>query len=67
LIVEFRIPQTDEVTALIEQSGVEELTYVTRWGRYRLQLDGKADLNKHRALVADLIRRASGTPASTED
>jgi len=67
LIVEFRIPQTDEVAALIEQSGVEELSYNTRRGGYRLQLDGKADLNRHRALVADLIRRASCTPAPTED
>lgn len=67
LIVEFRIPQSDEVTALIEQSGIEELSYNTRWGRYRIQVDGKADLNKHRALVADLIRRSSGTPAPSED
>ena len=67
LIVEFCIPQSDEVTALIEQSGIEELSYNTRWGRYRIQVDGKADLNKHRALVADLIRRSSGTPAPSED
>lgn len=67
LIVEFRIPRTDEVTALIEQSGLEELTYHTRWGRYRIQLDGKQDLVKHRDLVQDLIRRASGTPVPPED
>lgn len=67
LIVEFRIPQADEVTAMIEQSGIEELSYDNRWGRYRIQLEGKPDLNKHRVLVADLIRRASGAPPPLED
>ena len=66
-VVEFRVPRGDEVSALIEQAGVEELAYDQRWGRYRIRLDGKADLNKHHGLIAELIRRASGTPVSPAD
>ncbi len=45
LIAEFRVPRTDEVTTLIEDSGLDSLTYDKRWGRYRVRLT-KEDLAK---------------------
>lgn len=66
LIAEFRIPRSDEISALIEDSGVDKLDYEKRWGRYRLRLT-KVDVEKHRDLLVELIRQASETPAPTSD
>ncbi|HEU5064119.1 MAG TPA: hypothetical protein VFT79_13350 [Solirubrobacterales bacterium] len=66
LIAEFRIPRSDEVSAMIEESGVDSLPYDKRWGRYRLRLT-KNDLEKQRALLVELVCRASGTPPPLED
>lgn len=66
LIAEFRISRSDDVTTLIEDSGVDGLPYDKRWGRYRLRLTSN-DLAKHSDLLLDLVRRASGTPAPIED
>jgi hypothetical protein len=60
VIAEFRVPRSEDVTALVEESGVEKLPYDKRWGRYRLRL-AQADIARHRDLLADLISRASGT------
>ena len=61
LIAEFRIPRSDEVTALIEDSGVDALPYDKRWGRYRVRLSGN-DINVHQDLLLDLTGRANGLP-----
>jgi|tagenome__1003787_1003787.scaffolds.fasta_scaffold20534779_2 hypothetical protein len=66
VIAEFRIERSDEVSALIEDSGIDYLSYDKRWGRYRLRLTS-AELEKHRARVIDLIGRASGTPPPVEE
>jgi hypothetical protein len=61
LIAEFRIPRSDEVSALIEYTGIDSLPYEKRWARYRLRLTN-ADIEKHRDLLVELICQASGTP-----
>jgi hypothetical protein len=66
LIAEFRIPRTEEVSALLGDSDVDVLAYDKRWGRYRMRLTG-SDLVAQRDLLLDLIRRASGTPAAADD
>lgn len=66
LIAEFRIPRSDELSALIEDAGVDSLPYDKRWARYRLRLTN-ADTTKHRDLLVDLVRRASGTTLPGED
>lgn len=63
VIVEFRIPRTDELTALLDESGVDRMEYDKKWGRYRIRIS-KADLTKHHDLLLDLITRANGTPAA---
>jgi hypothetical protein len=65
-IVDFRIPRSDEVTALIDGSGVEVLAYEKRYGYYRLRLTRK-DVAAYRELLLDLIRRASKTPPSADE
>jgi hypothetical protein len=66
LIAEFRAERSDEVTAMIEDSGVDSLAYDKRWGRYRLRLK-QVDLKKHRELLVDMIRRSSGTAPKDGD
>jgi hypothetical protein len=41
--------------------------YTARNGQLVISLENKAAVAKHRALITDMIRRAGGTPASTED
>jgi len=66
LIAEFRIPRSDDVSALIEDAGIDSLAYDKRWGRYRLRLNAP-DVEANRDLLVDLIRRASNTPPPIED
>ncbi|MGY1619956.1 hypothetical protein ACI797_24710 [Geodermatophilus sp. SYSU D00691] len=67
ILAEFKVKQTDEVSALVEGAGIEDYSYTSRNGNLVISLDNKAAVAKHRALITDLIRRASGTPAPTED
>jgi hypothetical protein len=63
----FRIPKSEDVTSLIDEAGFDALPYETRSGRYRIRLT-RADLNRHRDVLLDLIRRANGSPdAEVED
>lgn len=62
LLVEFRIPRSDEVSALIADSTLDSLEYDKRWGRYRVRLTSQ-ELAANRELTVELIRRSSGTPA----
>ena len=57
LIMEIRLPRTDETTSLIEESGIGTLAYVARWGNYRLTLAAE-DLDEHRELIATLVDMA---------
>jgi hypothetical protein len=65
-IVGFRIPRSDEASALVDDSGVDSLEYDKRRGRYRLRLTTK-DVTAHRDLLLELVRRASKTPPPGED
>jgi hypothetical protein len=66
VIAEFRIPRSEEVGALLDDSGLDVLAYNPRWGRYRARLT-TADVSARRDLLLDLIRRASGTPELVEE
>ncbi len=66
VIAEFRIPRSDEVTARIDDSGIDSLPYDKRWNRYRLRLTG-GDLDSHRDLLLEMIGLASGAPALIEE
>lgn len=62
VIAEFRIPRTDEMNALLDDSGVDRMEYDKRFNRYRIRI-AKPDLTEHRDLVLDLVGRANGSPA----
>jgi hypothetical protein len=62
----FRIPRSDELSARLEDEGLELYEYNTKGGAYRLRLTD-ADLNRHHATLIDLVRLASGTPRLEPD
>jgi len=66
LVTMFRIPRSDEVTAMIDDSGIDRMEYEKKWGRYRVRLT-KVDLDVHRDLLMELVHRASGTLTPPED
>lgn len=64
LTMEFKLPQSDDVDALIDESGLDKLDYNARWSLYRLRLTA-VDLKMKGAIIAQLIklshdRRAAG-------
>ncbi|WP_432487038.1 hypothetical protein [Kineococcus sp. SYSU DK018] len=61
VVVELRIPRSDELTAQFEQAGVDLLDYQVRWGRYRLRLTSN-DLAQHGELLRNAIGKAHGSP-----
>lgn len=54
LILGFRIPRSEELTARLEDSGLETLAYNKKSNRYRLKIS-TGDIDKHRTLLAELI------------
>ena len=65
-VVDFRVPRSDELTSRLEESGLDLLTYDTRWGYYRIRLTAN-DIAINRPLLIELLRRASGTPEPGDD
>jgi len=61
IVVEFRIPRSDELTSRLEEAGLDLMEYDTRWGKYRMRLTAQ-DLTANDSLIKELLRRASGTP-----
>lgn len=62
----FRIPRSDDLTALIEDSGLDSSPYNKRSGRYRIRLTPN-DLVQHREILRDLVQRACGTTPEVEE
>ena len=52
VLMEPRLPKTDETDSIIENAGLDALTYDGRWGRYRLSLQKDDIANKREALAA---------------
>ncbi len=57
IILELKLPKTDEIDAKIQQAGLETLEYDARFGMYRLSLH-KEDITKKRELLKELMQAA---------
>lgn len=58
-VTEFKIPRSDELTARLDETGLDVIAYQNRWGQYRVRLTEK-DITKYEDVLIDLIRRARG-------
>lgn len=61
ILAEFRIPESEELSARLDESGIDVLDYDKRWRRYRVRL-ADDDLVTFRALLTSLTRTAAGIP-----
>lgn len=57
LNLELKIPQSEEMTAKIENAGLETLEYSSRWNQYRIRLT-KEDLKTKSEILKELIQIA---------
>ncbi len=57
IAVEIKIPQSDEIQAMIDGAGLDDMGYLKHWGVYRVRLS-RADLEKHEELVKKLANLA---------
>ena len=58
ILTTFKIPQSDETTASLEETGLDTVTYDSRYGRYRVRVYPR-DVEDHRGTLISLIRKAS--------
>lgn len=64
LTIEFKIPQTDDVDAIIEHAGVDKLEYSARWSLYRLRLTA-TDVKQKAAVISELMKLAHDRRAAS--
>lgn len=57
VLTSFKIRQEDELTARIENEGLDMMSYDQTWGNYRIRLVRK-DCEDHKELIDGLIRRS---------
>jgi len=55
--LELRLDRSDQIQAMLDDSGLEVMGYDARWRRYRIRLTPN-DLKKHSDLLMDLMRQA---------
>jgi predicted transport protein len=60
LILEVKLPQSEEVDAKLTEAGLDPSEYNSRWKHYPIHLD-KGDIDKHADLLKLLMRRAYDT------
>ncbi|WGF91528.1 hypothetical protein [Aequorivita marisscotiae] len=63
--MEIKLEKDEVLENKIETSGLDLMDYDKREGRYRIKISS-ADLNRHRDLIKDLIKRAKGIVAESE-
>lgn len=66
LIAQFRIAQSDELTARLADSGLDLLSYDRGWGRYQIRATG-TDLVENRAVITELIAKSAGIAYSPDE
>lgn len=57
VITEFKIPFNEETDRIIEESSLDKLTYIKRWGQFRVQIR-KSDLDESAQVIKQLIESA---------
>jgi len=64
LMLQIKLPRTDEVSELIEQS-LELISYDNRWGLYQVRVTAN-DMAENQDLLRDLIGRAAGVKEGSQ-
>lgn len=57
LNIEFKMPESEEVQSIIDNSGLDNMGYDSRWGSYRVRV-AKSDLKDKSVILTDLLQKA---------
>ena len=57
VVAEFSIPRSDELTNLLDESGLDMMPYDVRWRSYRARLT-EQDIERHESELVHLMRTA---------
>jgi predicted transport protein len=57
VVLDIKLPQSDEIDVKLTEAGLETLEYNSRWRYYPIRL-AKGDISKHAELLKTLMRRA---------
>ena len=57
LNLEIKLPQSEEIDAIIDEAGLDTLEYNARWQIYRLSLSAQ-DISSHSDVLIDLLQKA---------
>ncbi len=57
LLLEIKLPKSDEVSNLIESSELDEMGYDNGWGAYRIRLN-KGEISKREEVIKTLLEKA---------
>ena len=57
ILTSFKIREEDDLTARIENEGLDILPYERKWGNYRIRLV-RSDFQNHEDLINDLVRKS---------
>lgn len=60
VVLELKIPRSEELSERCEAAGIEVLAYRARWGQYRVQITAE-DLETNRDLLRELVTQARST------
>lgn len=66
VVIQPRLPRSDDLTARIEESGVDFMRYDLDWKRYVLGISNGSDLDGLRPLLLELFAAAAGESTSIE-
>jgi hypothetical protein len=58
IVFEPRLDRSDELDNLINNSGLDSLSYDNQFRRYRFRLSNKADINKHEGFLKTIMKSA---------
>ncbi len=66
LNMELRLKRSDQIEKMLEDAELDLMDYDKRWEKYRIKLS-KQDVNKHKELITDLLKRAYGKIAEEQN
>ena len=55
--VEVKLERSDEIASMLENSGLDEMEYDSRYGRYRIRLT-KEDIEKNHDLIKEILKKS---------
>ena len=55
--VEVKLERSDDIASMLEESGLDEMEYDSRYGRYRIRLT-KEDIEKNHDLIKEILKKS---------